>query len=919
MRRFATLSAVILTACGAASVASVRAPPRPAPVAPATPTEVLSRSCGEPAHDVDGAHFFVCGRRAEVREGRALFAEDEFDKHYLEAYEAADGWVFFSMLDGLVARADTFTGALHPLGRFVSGASSSPSRGRAAFVARGSLWLSDGRTLTRAEVPGAAVASAAFADASIGAAVLDDGALVMTADGGARWSSIDLGGDRALRVWYDDGLRVALALRDVLLGADASLTTVSRARRAPEVDPAGAALVAASIRESDSTISRLHLDAGAWASVDRTTLRVHDARGDERSYEIANDARFAAQTRPAIVRWGPNLAVNLSVGQSTVWHRLDADGRMTLIFGPHGMATTTILQRDIVWSDDGRHLARLGPCPTTPPPAAEEESWRPSFGDDPDEPHAAPTTALCVLEDGVRRWREVALPDVGAVGVRWKIVGMHGALALFSNDFDATEYAVFDTASGAKAPVLSEDPSVHIASIDWAHDGSLVGTGERCADGCEPVVLRGSHDRPLSVRAAPGAVGAVDFVDADRALALARDFSSLWRTRDGGATWEAVASDVAHDRDEAPSVTCDADGCDVGQRMRVRGWGPVAPFSRAVLSASDVPALDERAEEGARTRQADRVSTLLCHFSGASRPSPWSVGESRNVGAWPDGVASFTREGPNVRASWWVGARHGATAIPRASDDLGEQSPFQFFGAPRSLTFVAARDPTQLFRLDGARATELHDAPFDDLSAWNGYPTGWQSLATGDGGSVISTALTSTPPSVLIARLDARGAVRAWRVFVTRIEQGAIARRGAAWGMYSVLADGTATFASLDGEAPVSAPMWRTTSALCGAPATSETITLHTTTGLHPAAMRFDGLSAADDLRTVVELTSDGACLRAMTGVLDRRYDSSAAGTERLTGRYALRLESLAGDAMTGFADNGRRRVPIRCSVTTEN
>lgn len=918
MSRAMVLSAMILTACSGVNVAVVTAPPRPTPAAPSAPTEVIERWCEAPVEEVDGSHFFVCGRRAEVRDGRVFFGEDGFENPYLKAVQASEGWVFFSVLDGLVARADAFTDALHPLGRFASGATTAePSRGRAAFVAQSSLWLSDGRTISRAEVPGA-VASAAFSDATSGAAALTDGSLLLSRDGGARWTPVDLGGDRALRVWFDDGLRVRLALRDAMLGADGGLTTVPRAARARDAEASGVEAVQAIVRESGAAFSRIHLGGGAWAALDRATMRVHDSRGAERSYELATERRFADPPMP-FARWGDSLAVTLAAGQSSVWHRLGSDGRMSLIFGPGGFASSTFLHRGVVWSDDGRHLARMGPCPTARPSEREEDDEEPSrssFGDDSGERRDAPPTAMCVLEDGVRRWREVSLPDVDTAGVRWSVAGMHGALALLSNELDATEYAVFDTASGAKSPVLAADSSVHITSIRWARDGSLVGGGERCADGCEPVVLRGSSERPLAVTRAPGAVGAVEFVDADRGLALAPDFTRLWRTRDGGASWEVVASDIAHARNDTPSVVCDPDGCNVGVRMRVRGWGPINASSRTVLATRDAPELGEREAPRASALGAERSAQLRCEFSGASRPSRWSVGEGGRVRAWPDGVAMFTSAGDGARTSWWVAGRHGVTVFPHAADD-GSEPPFRFFGSSGATLALSSQAPRPLFSVDGARTTELRDAPFDAISEWGYAATGWQSFGTTDGSSVVSAQLSTTPETTLIAELGERGAVRAWRVFLNGNNRGAIARRGAVTGMYSIHNDGTATFAPLSGDAPVSAPPWRTSSPPCAGRTSADALVLRTASQLHPPGIAPNGVGNLDDLRTVVELSSDGACVRSLSAVLDRRYEATERGRERLAGLYSLHLDAVASDAMTGFADDGRRRVAIRCRTTT--
>lgn len=921
-----------VTACSGATVNVARSPAPAVREAPAAPTEVRTRSCESTPQAVDDTHFLLCGQRIEVRDERAVFADDETASALQWAVAVDEGWVFVTV-DGFVARSDEFTGALRPLGRFAQAYPVlSRSRGRAAIVVRNELWLSDGRTLTRADVLGRPVRSVAFLDASKGAAVLLDGALAITADGGARWSPVDLGGDRALSIELDGDMRVRLALRYVTLQPDGTLAPATGPTARPEPESAARATLSAALAEQQAAFERVSLPGGAWLTPSERGLTFHDGRGFEREVALSESPLYGRQ-RSGNPRWGPSVAIAMTLENNLVWHRLDADGRITRIFGPGGASSIAFPEEGVVWGDDGRHMGWIGRCPAAPAARGEGDNERADeqasqdVGDDARDDDArargpaAPST-LCVLEDGVRRWREAPLPDATSAGVRWRLAGFHGARALLQNTLEVTEYAVVDTATDATSTVRCEDPSVHIRALRWSSDGALAGVGERCADGCEFVVLRGAGGDPLSVRPSPGGEVVVDFVDADKGLALDRSFATLWRTRDGARSWEVVMTHVPHERSEGPSVACDPDGCLLGDRVRVRGWGALPTLTHDVVSGDDAPDMGA-GEATAPSREVElRARPMRCEFVGASRPSPWRAAGSSMRAVWRDGVAALSTppsgDHDATRVAWWTEGRHGVTTLPAPLRDRSEErSPFTLLAADRAVMAVTASAEPRLFWLDAQAPRVVDRAPFDAGSAWSADPSGIQIAPAADGGVALAAQLPTNPSTTLLAELDARGAVRAWRVYVRDDRAASLARREGRWGLLSSVDERGARFEPVSGDAAVTVAPWAGTMGACVGPAAADAITLYATPTDRAPAPYTEGVGSMDGWRSVLELSRGGTCLRGISAVLDRRYESERAGRERLQGRYALHLTAAAAGALEGFADDGNRRVTVRCQVRT--
>ena len=765
--------------------------------------------------------------------------------------------------------------------------------GRAALVTRGTLWTSDGRSLVAADVLGLPVVAAAFTDARFGAAALEDGTLALTRDGGARWERVPLGGDLVIDVKVEDGLRVSLVGRSATLRPDGTLTTAAASRDTR----AHTEIVRATSSARDARANRFTLASGAWVGMSVETIEVGSAHG----------RRFALRSsRESLVRrWGDGLAI-----VADDWYRFDSEGRMTLLRGPDG--TTRFPREDlsVVWSDDGRHAAWVGVCPI---PAPREEG----AADTPDEPpvydeEEAPgrteeAPVLCVLDDGLRRWRKVSLPDARTAGLRWTLVGLHGARALLRNELDATEYATFDLDSDRRGAIRLRDPSVALTSLGWVADGSLCGTGERCGDGCEPVVVCGPADGLLDATPAPAALLEVAFADALHGAARSEDGATLWRTLDGGRRWERVVDDLPHARDLGPSLECGATGCDLGGEFHLHGWGPLRPRDTGLTLASPRDREPERprSRESARGENP-RTAEVRCTDEGRPRRSPWSARRDGVTMTWPGGVGSFALRGASSVVTWQGHEGRGAVTFPAPLEFLQQARPDGSILHAGSSALVATTTDRVLW-LDRRGAREVtHPATGRPLRA---SPTNLNVARDPEGGVALQYATFTIPDALVALALDARGAVRSWRAVLRRSEAvSALAFHQGRWG-HILSGDPATRFEPLDGTEPTSLPAWRGSMHICAGPPAPGAVALHVGACQPPGQPCLRAVSRGHVVRErlVVELAREGACVRA----LEAEIESSRGGGQDV--HSAQRLDAQGGE-LVGFVDDGAQRQSVRCA-----
>lgn len=227
---------VAFTAAGAWSLERHRTPaPAPAQQGEA-PSPLRDYESWVAGAAEDGAAAVVRREhRIAASRGGSGRAPVRFAANLLNATRVAGGWVFVAA-DGTVARADTFLGEPHDLGRLPCAFRvDRVSRGLATAVdADGSLLTTDGTApFARVATP-APVRAAAFADPSFGAIILRDGAVAVTRDGGRSWRAVDLHGDVAWAFARErDGLSVRGASARYALSVDGAARAVGVEGDAP--------------------------------------------------------------------------------------------------------------------------------------------------------------------------------------------------------------------------------------------------------------------------------------------------------------------------------------------------------------------------------------------------------------------------------------------------------------------------------------------------------------------------------------------------------------------------------------------------------------------------------------------------------------------------------------------------------------
>ncbi len=187
-----------------------------------------------PAHDgvtevIDGARRLAFSDRGEVS-----VATSNAHANIVLALPSADGWLFVDRA-GFVERSDHFLGRLQPVGSFPSCFREfipAPRDTLAAIDDQGRLWMTDARNPPRiAPVPGR-ILRAAFLEGPVGAAVLWDGRLAQTRDGGRTWVMVDLGLEVARHVYATtQGIVVTTTSGERLVGREGEVDRTLPARR----------------------------------------------------------------------------------------------------------------------------------------------------------------------------------------------------------------------------------------------------------------------------------------------------------------------------------------------------------------------------------------------------------------------------------------------------------------------------------------------------------------------------------------------------------------------------------------------------------------------------------------------------------------------------------------------------------------
>lgn len=802
-------------------------------------------------------------------------------------------WVFFT-LDGLVARADSFLGDLTPLGTACRrGPLARATRGRLAIPCGERVFLTDGRSLTAAGATPSPIRDAAFSDALHGAASLRDGSLVVTFDGGATWRPVALGDDLCVRVAFEGGALVVTTLaRTATLDANGRLAPITERpdQEEPERDyePASRArdLPEDVLRAVSDAVGH-ELAASGVTLADGSSLQVDGSMVVHRGSDGRELSRSEIGASPRLRSWGSAALVFSEFAYQT------RDGEtFTMVAPPAGADQWTLTRQSSVFSDDGVHAAVPFGC----------ESPR----DDDD-------TSLCVLLDGASRWQQLARE--GSAGSPQYPYAMHdGSLLIGGCTRDDCETRLLDVESGrAWSPTFAGDASDLrlTALLRWTSDGALVGVAcrGRTCDGERRWLVRGDPWSPLAVSPLPDGTVRVRFANRSRGVAIGRTLRSLWRTLDGGRSWEAVNVPVEGQALEWPGEgesRCDERGCVISGLVALDGWGPLRAPSRTAFNA--ITATDDSTQRPTDNTPAPLASTeLRCTDDGPATDSPWraqrtSDDESVDTRAWYGGALMIRRRDRSVTLDW-RGEQISRGSITFAEGDvetLGYSPPIGA-SARAPMLFV---DGALLPLWAGPRAPRI-----DLRSAMpNGrLSTGGEELAVlplSSGGVLASMAMFARGRTfALVFEVGENGALRARRAFgegaallasgvgVVRGQSARVTLDDRGVVRASPIASGAAeTIATLTG------PLRVCTDAEARSAAQARLAVRYSSTPL----LHFDDPSSDSTPKQLdVALTASGLCV---------------AGVATST-QPPMRWLRASGGALRGFTEDLTHRRALRCEV----
>lgn len=614
----------------------------------------------------DEARYLLAGARAERSAGGVVVGDHAFRAPIVAAARGAAGWVF-AAADGSVARSATFLGRLQRVSD-VPGMALPPggrhSRARVPLVAGRALYTTDGASPASPTASAGPVIDAAFVSDAVGAAVLDGGALMRTADGGASWDPVDLGDAAAVAVEVrGDALVVETSRDPVVLGADGGVTRPAPARPAVQPVPRdeAAGVLRAYLRRHPALLEvhGARRADGRYVLPLAEALEVFDADGSfVRALEVVG--------RCSVRAWGAALVATCASGGPGALRSVDGER-----FAPIAALSAPYDPSRVQLSDDGLHAAALRGCEAEANARTEEAGgW------------------VCALSTPEGRWRAVPLPH--PVGT---LLGVHGARALAWVTVDEGDYvaAVIDLDAGTLRLLRlagEECPrGADWRSLGWAPDGTVVGVlSEEPRAGARPRLVTGSPDAELATSELPEGTIDVGFADARRGVAETDSPARLFRTTDGGRSWaptDATLPDEAHlprrppGDDRARHVRCSEAGC-ASARAVVHGWGaPVlrgeAPFALPPAGPDEFASLRERVPAlWMPTRESLTSWSVGCTNVGrpVTRPVPPDAGAeltSRVTAARGWLAATASGGATTLRARWrGVDARGAFEGASRA-------------------------------------------------------------------------------------------------------------------------------------------------------------------------------------------------------------------------------------------------------------
>lgn len=809
--------ACALLALGCAGARPVETAPRSPAAPPAAAARVTVHGPPYAGHAQNfgrGRRFFLRGRRWE-RTPEGLRASDDMSTALLAAAEVDGGWAF--VLDGgLVAASDRFSGALRRVGALPEVvAVYEGSRGRVAALTRDGLWTSDGRTLSRADVP-APVRDAVFVDARQGVVTTLDGDALVTRDGGASWGRVEGVAGPVFEVEAEGcGFALSTASGRVSLRADGAPGVSACASAEGSDEPPPGATETRSSEAEVEALSELRVD-----ELERVPLGGGATVSVEPEEAGGRALVLRARGRPPVRRpipfhatatwWGP-AALLRDHDRDSLWRT--RDGRtLEFVFFPtaacRGAESAAVLP-----SDDGVHLV-----------------------------------ATCCAFDGAS-WRPMSLPTTDA---SWEPIAARGRFALMEgSDGVTTSLRAVDLDTGDSTPVPL-DPLR--CDVDLAAGGQVVGLCAPQGPDARPSLVMGRAGEALTARPAPAGATRALFADARRGVVRGDDSLTLWRTLDGGERWEPVSVPIEGNyrgqvlsderavdrRDER----CDERGCRVGNYgVRIEGWGPMeASGGRLHLGVRPPPT-------PTTTVRCERATSAVAPGAPLDRPwrqGTWTVAAPRGRGGspelrWTDLDGSEGRERlprgavvdrllARTRGGLLVRGAAGLLFVSRGGvRDLSGELTARLGATPREVELSVAA-PTD----DGGVAVSLGTSMESGTSAWHAN---------------------------LVLELGADGRVRAARSFPwVSPDAAGLARRDGSWGYGIVSSERTPWFVPLSGgPAQPLGRLPQTLVACAGAsPAAASSLSFS------QAPIALEGTTHPEEIRVTLELHGATACVRTL-------------------------------------------------------
>ncbi|MBL8684273.1 MAG: hypothetical protein JNK05_34180 [Myxococcales bacterium] len=651
----------------------------------------------------DGArHFIVGGHRVDLTPTGARIGAEVTSEGIVLAAHTDGGWIFVSA-DGSALRSGEFVGAttrLPDLPSRVRAPFATLFSGRVAVVLErplGDLYTTDGRgPFERVRsLAGVGVEHISFVDAQHGAVLSSDESLLVTSDGGARWTAAR----GATRLFSEltlsaDGRRWVLFERETLRVR--TLEIDGRVHDGPSVEPP--VVRCEPTAQEQEALARVFEER--YPQLERVVLQ--------------GDALLSARvrlehpvTRARIELDGARCSGRRAIGPS--WARCPIPGAGTPEISALAVVETATppmqlrtiaalpVNQEIKFSDDGEYAL-----------------W---ISDDPSG--SAVSLNVAHRSSAVRRW-----PLAGAGFTVLAAMNQRAVLAVQRGA--SPMVALIDLRSGASVEHRLTPVAV-VADIraTIAADGTVLFVVNPSANDRESFVVA-PNSTPRSITVPSGASVAAMF-DRTRGAA-AGDGRALWTTDDGGVTWEPRSPHVdgVLDRGDRAirllSLACNTVSCDAqydgASRLRV-AWSGSVDAPRAPLTISRSRVVEPVLRRAILPRLAcQSVRELPIELPPLGLAPPTAL---REVAYGGGGLA--------VLSQWSVGGRRMAELVWRGIDRAGPFEASSLAGAfdlgrhsrPWASPHLAAVDRSAALIVmcrEGERAADESETPPSRCQYW---------------------------------------------------------------------------------------------------------------------------------------------------------------------------------------------------------